>query len=79
MATAPLKRSFSPGDVAPVSGTFRVVHSSHRADHRVLVIKGDEFPACRRCGREVTFELVENTNYAPHDWDFAGPNLRLVK
>ena len=79
MATLPVKHTFYAGDIAPASGVYRVVHRGHRADHRVLIIKGDEFPRCRRCGRDVSFELADPTEYAAHDWDFAGPNLRLVK
>ena len=44
----------------------------------VILLKGDEFPACRNCKSEVRFELAEPIDYAAHDWDFAGPNLRLV-
>ncbi|HEU5450724.1 MAG TPA: hypothetical protein VFU76_02005 [Terriglobales bacterium] len=79
MATSPIRHLFHPGDVAAVSGVYRVVHRGHRADHRVMIIKGDEFPRCRRCSRDVTYELIEATEYGPHDWDFAGPNLRLVE
>lgn len=79
MATLPTERSFRPGETAPVSGTYRVVHLGHRGDHRVLIIRGDEFPGCRRCQQAVRFELVEGIDYAAHDWDLAGPNLQLVK
>ena len=70
---------FHPGELAPVSGIYRALHREHRADHRVMIIQGDEFPLCRVCQQQVCFELAEGADYATHDWDFAGPNLRLVK
>ena len=66
---------FRPGDLAPISGVYRVIHKrAHRADHDALVIRGEELPPCRLCGRDVYFEVGQPTSHLTHDWDFAGPS-----
>lgn len=70
---------FAPGDKAPVSGIYRATHDGHRADHNITAIRGEEFPACRKCKTLVSFSLVTAADYVSHDWDFAGPGLSLVK
>lgn len=67
-----------PGDTASVSGLYRVYHAGHRGDHDVLVLAGETFPACRACGRMVGFDLIRSIEHIAHDWDFTGPNLRLI-
>lgn len=71
--------TFSPGDKAPVSGIYRATHHGHRAEHNITAIRGEEFPACRKCKTLVSFTLVSDADYVSHDWDFAGPGLSLVK
>ena len=65
------------GDRAPSSGVYRVIHVQHRKSHRVIMIRGDDLPPCRFCKQEVTFQLVETSEYIAHDLDFAG--LPIVK
>jgi hypothetical protein len=35
-----------------------------------LAIKGERFPLCRTCGREVAFEAIEAAEYVMHARDF---------
>ncbi len=58
---------------------YRAVHRGHRPPHQLVALKGELFPACRSCGAGIRFELIEAVPHATHDWDFAGPNLVLVK
>jgi hypothetical protein len=67
-----------PGDTASVSGLYRVYHNAHRSDHDVIILAGETFPACRSCGGLVGFDLVEPIEHVAHDWDFTGPNLKLI-
>lgn len=67
-----------PGDTASVSGLYRVFHQGHRGDHDVIVLAGETFPACRSCRGLVAFELMEAVEHVAHDWDFTGPNLKLI-
>jgi len=49
---------FSPGETAPFSGVYLVIHGPCRAEtHYVSVIHGDIFPACSKCTLAVRFEL----------------------
>lgn len=68
-----VKKSLSPGDQVALSGVYRVVHAEHRHDHFVIVLAGDVLPACRVCAGKVTFHIEQTLDYAPHDWDLAGP------
>ena len=67
-AAAPARKSFSPGQTAPVSGVYRVRHAHrHRSVHEVTIEKGQVFPPCRVCGAEVTFRLAyPASNNKPH-------------
>ncbi len=60
--------------MVPVSGIYRVLHDGHRADHEVLAIRGEEFPACRICKVEVKFQVSRVTPHVTHDFDLAGPD-----
>lgn len=48
-----------PGEKAPDSGVYQSTHFRHRAAHLVTVMKGETFPACRRCGQQVRYRLHE--------------------
>ena len=67
-----VREYFHVGDRAPESGLYRAVHSGHRKQHTVVVIRGDEFPPCRFCKDTAAFILVEGADYVAHDIDFAG-------
>ena len=70
----PRPEIFRPGEMAPVSGIYRVVHKSgHRPAHEVMAIRGEHFPTCRVCRNEVEFRSVRVISHVVHDWDFAGP------
>jgi hypothetical protein len=68
-----------PGDMALITGIYRVTHKGHRPDHYVAIIRGEEFPVCRTCRGAVRFTLQTQADHVTADFDFAGPSLRLVK
>jgi hypothetical protein len=55
---------FQPGDRAPCSGMYRVVHAlRHAASHQVIALYNDTFPCCLECIDEVRFELTLSAVY----------------
>lgn len=52
-----MSATFKPGEIAACSGVYQVCHAHHRLDHSVTILKGDQFPVCRKCGERVTFRL----------------------
>lgn len=60
-----VERRFRPGEVAPESGVYKVVHRRHRAPHNVLALAGMRFPKCRDCGEAVRFQIV----HPAQSWD----------
>ena len=73
------RRVFAPGERVPQSGVYRVRHRDHREDHPVQALKGEIFPECRKCRREVRFQLWMEADHMTHDWDLAGPAGTLFK
>ncbi len=68
-------KHFRPGDLAPVSGIYHIIHANnHRSAHDALLIRGEVFPPCRICKGEVLFVVMQHASHMTHDWDFAGPN-----
>lgn len=61
---------FTPGEKAPQSGIYKVQHYQHRLHHEVTVLAGQVFPACRRCGQSVRFQLVTTAVPVEQDTDF---------
>ena len=59
-----------PHQVVPRSGIYRVRHGSHRTAHLVTALKGERFPACRTCGLDVSFQLIEPADYVIDERDF---------
>jgi hypothetical protein len=48
-----------PGNKAPHSGLFKVVHAQqHTPEHYVTVLYGETFPPCKECLNKVRFEGV---------------------
>jgi hypothetical protein len=56
------------GDVAPVSGLYRVEHSD--CVELVWVRSGHRLPLCPACGSEAVFILQENLRHISEDPDF---------
>jgi hypothetical protein len=73
------RHAYRPGEIAPVSGIYTVQHHEHRPEHSAVLIRGEEFPACRTCKGEVRFAVSQQSSHITHDWDFAGPRLMVVK
>jgi len=74
------KKRFRPGELAPITGVYLVKHGiSHRESHEVVIIRGEQLPACRACKLNVAFEIIRPISHITHDWDFSGPhNLRVM-
>jgi hypothetical protein len=64
------EKVYRPGDVAPQSGVYRVVHDGHRSDHEVSFFKDEMFPSCLRCGPAVGFVLLRTAGTIHDDIDF---------
>lgn len=62
--------SFGVGETIVHSGIYRVAHSGHRVTHYVILLSGDTFPRCARCGDQVRFQLFEATTDLKSDPDF---------
>jgi len=61
---------FKPGEKAPQSGIYKVLHYQHRLYHEVTILAGQPLPACRRCGQDVRFLLVSAAVPVEDDADF---------
>jgi hypothetical protein len=78
-ASRPQKK-YRPGELAPITGIYRVTHGSrHRPAHDVVIIRGELLPACRTCFTNLTFEVVNAISHVTHDWDFSGPHNLVVR
>lgn len=53
-----LREKFKPGDRAPASGWYRVVHPSHDHTTEIIVHKDAPFPTCRLCRIAPSYELI---------------------
>ena len=50
---------FSPGELVPRSGIYKVVHDPvHENEHEVTCVYHKTFPPCNHCGHHVRFVLV---------------------
>jgi len=60
MNTVPFSypKEFHPGDSAGTTGVYRAIHLRHRMPHELTVLEGETFPACKKCGGKVKFELL---------------------
>ncbi len=69
-----------PGELAPVSGIYRVTHlTRHRDSHLAVIIRGEELPTCRTCKTNVRFEVLHMASHVTHDWDFTAPSGLSVR
>jgi hypothetical protein len=62
--------TFRPGDYAPESGVYRVLHHAHRMPHDVTVEEDTRFPTCARCGDRVRFVYLQEVRFLRSDYDF---------
>ena len=69
-----------PGDRAPSSGLYKVVHAGqHAPPHYVTALYGDIFPKCLECVDEVRFELAVVAGYMVHTRSSYVPEQRTKK
>src|SRR5215831_15923859 len=74
------KKKFRPGELAPITGIYLVIHGTrHRERHEVVIIRGEQLPTCRTCKLNLTFEIVRPISHITHDWDFSGPHNLTVR
>jgi hypothetical protein len=57
------RRAFQTGNMVSLTGVYRVVHSSHRLPHEVVILAGERFPRCARCEDSVVFELLQSAPF----------------
>jgi hypothetical protein len=56
--------AYKPGDKAPDSGIYKVVHDrNHKQPHEITMIKGKEFPPCPGCTSGPQYTLVRKTEH----------------
>ena len=65
------EKIYRPGQKAPRTGLYRVVHYQHRLPHDVVIKQGEVFPSCNRCGQRVTFSISSTADVLSADQDFA--------
>ena len=70
--------TFRPGEMAPESGVYRVVHHAHRLPHDVTIEKGTAFPACVRCDARARFVFLQAAPFVRDDYDFGAPQKKVV-
>jgi hypothetical protein len=67
-------KDFAPGEKVPTNGIYEVIHDKldgedHAQQHRVILIAGALFPACKVCREWVRFRLyaaAERVEAVPH-------------
>ncbi len=66
----PPARTYHVGEPIVHTGIYRVLHRGHRATHKVVLLSGQNFPRCARCGQNVQFQLFQATPHIRNDRDF---------
>jgi len=61
---------FKPGEHIPNPGIYRVTHYRHRLPHEVTITDSGTFPACKKCGDECGFVLLQAVRILQQDSDF---------
>jgi hypothetical protein len=64
------EQPFKSGDLVPESGVYTVIHDRHRPNHAATIFKGERFPVCAHCGRQVRFVLIRPAALISEDSDF---------
>ncbi len=62
--------TYGVGEAIAQSGVYRVQHAGHRVSHFVVLLAGESFPRCARCGDQVRFALFQATTDSRSDPDF---------
>lgn len=70
--TSKAEQVFRAGDRAPQSGVYRVLHERHRESHLATLFKGELFPPCAHCAKNVRFVLLRPARLICEDLDFKG-------
>ncbi len=65
--------TFHPGERAPESGIYRVLHYQHRLPHDVTIPKETVLPRCGHCGERVRFVYLHAAPFMNEDYDFRTP------
>lgn len=63
---------YRPGDEAPESGLYEVLHAGRAMEHMVFVRK-QVFPGCSDCHDEVRYRLLWSVPHILEDEDFREP------
>ena len=64
------ERLYEPLTPVPETGVYGVLHSGAEEPGDAMFVKGDMFPECRRCGKQVRYRLVRSAPYIFEDKDF---------
>jgi hypothetical protein len=62
---------YQSGDIASTSGIYEVQHTKICLPERVIVLEGQAFPNCPRCGAKVSFRLKTAAPHIRSDEDFS--------
>ena len=66
-------RVLAPGDVAPDSGVYEVLHRNCPSQElQMIFLAGNKLPSCPYCGSEVRFQLQHAIPHISQDRDFQG-------
>ena len=64
------KQDHVPGEKAPETGVYLVIHDGHRPEHEATLFRDEIFPQCVRCGEQVRFRLAGIALRIQDDGDF---------
>ena len=70
-AKQPLGRTFRSGEKALHSGIYAAFDENQNCgSHNVVILAGEEFPKCARCGSAAWFALLREAPHIREDADF---------
>ncbi len=64
------ERLYQPLTPVPETGVYAVLHGSGEEAGDTMLVKGDMFPECRRCSKQVRYRLIRSAPYIFEDKDF---------
>jgi hypothetical protein len=67
------------GETALISGIYQAGHPVINGKHggEVVIIKGNQFPKCSRCGEPMEFSLLQGAIHISEDEDFKAESTSL--